>query len=120
MCEISCSQPFRTTIGIQSGPGTFDISRLVITFSTNLEITEILCSFRLRENKQISESSRLEFLENILAKTFALSDAESNTYGSLNTGGITDLFLLRTLIGIRQKSWELSFLEVIDSFVLVE
>ena len=43
MCEISGSQPFRTTIGIQSGPGTFDISRLVITFSTNLENAEILC-----------------------------------------------------------------------------
>ena len=60
MREISGSQLFRTTIGIQSGPCVFDISRLVITFPTNREITEILCSFRLIvevENKQISDSS---------------------------------------------------------------
>ena len=37
---------FRTTTGIQSGQDVFDESRLVITYLTNLEVTEI-CSFTL-------------------------------------------------------------------------
>ena len=37
----------------------------------------------------------------------------------LNRGGIEDLFLLRTLLAIRQKSREPSFWEVMDSFVLL-
>ena len=44
-----------------------------------------------------------------------LSDAENNTSGMLNWGGIADLRLLRTLLAIHQKSPELSFWEVIDS-----
>ena len=32
---------------IQSGPDTCDESRLVMTFWTNLAVTETLCSFRL-------------------------------------------------------------------------
>ena len=62
-------------------------------------------------------SSRLEFLEKFLANNFALSDAEDNTSGPLNRGGIADLPLLRTLLAIRQKSREPSFWEVMDSFV---
>ena len=52
------------------------------------------------------ESSRfLElFLEKFLKSNFALSDAENNTSGTLNSGGIADLPLLRTLLAIRQKS----------------
>ena len=84
---------------------------------------EILCSFRLvlegKIGKEIPESSRLEFLEKFLANNFALSDAEDNTSGPLNRGGIADLPLLRTLLAIRQKSREPSFWEVMDSFVLV-
>ena len=84
---------------------------------------EILCSFRLvlegKTGKEISESSRFEFLEKFLANNFALSDAEDNTSGPLNRGGIADLPLLRTLLAIRQKSREPSFWEVMDSFVLV-
>ena len=68
-----------------------------------------ICSFRLvlegKTGKEIPES-RLEFLENFLAKDFALSDAEDNTSGSLNRGGIADLPLLRTLLAIHQKSQE--------------
>ena len=56
---------------------------------------EILCSFRLvlerKTGKETPESSRLEFLERFLADTFALSDAEDNTSGPLNRGGIADL-----------------------------
>ena len=84
---------------------------------------EILCSFRLvlggKTGKEIPKSSRLEFFEKFLANNFALSDAEDNTSGPLNRGGIADLPLLRTLLAIRQKSREPSFWEVMDSFVLV-
>ena len=38
-----------------------------------------------------------------LANNFALSDAEDNTSGPLNRGGIADLPLLRRLLVIRQK-----------------
>ena len=54
-------------------------------------------------------SSRLEFLEKFLANNFALSDAEDNTSGPLNRGGIADLPLLTTLLAIHQKSQEPSF-----------
>ena len=80
---------------------------------------EILCSFRLVLDKKIPEPSRLELLEKFLANNFALSDAEDNTSGPMNRGGIADLHLLRTLLPICQKSREPSFWEVMDSFVLV-
>ena len=85
---------------------------------------EILCSFRLvlegKTGKEIPESSRFEFLEKILANNFALSDAEDNTSGPLNRGGIADLPLLRTLLAIRQKSREPSFWEVMDSVLVAD
>ena len=79
MHESSGSQFFRTTTGIQSGPDTFDESRFVMIFLTILGVMEIFCNFRLvlegKTDKEIPESSRLEFLENFLANNFALSDA---------------------------------------------
>ena len=94
-----------------------------MTFLTNLGVTEVLCSFTLilegKTGKVIPESSRLEFLGKFLANNFALSDADDNTSGPLNRGGIADLPLLRTLLAIRQKSREPSFWKVMDSFVLV-
>ena len=82
-------------------------------------VTEILCSFKLvlegKTGKEIPESSRLEFIEKFSANNFVLSDAEDNTSGPLNRGGIADLPLLRTLLAIRQKSREPSFWEVMDS-----
>ena len=123
MYESSGSQFFRTTTGIQSGPDAFDESRLVMTFLIILGVMEILCSFRLvlegKTGKEIPGSSRFEFLEKFLANNFALSEAEDNTSGPLNGGGIADLPLLRTLLAIRQKSRQPSFWEVMDSFVLV-
>ena len=123
MCESSGSQLFRTTTGIQSGPDAFDESRFIMTFLTIVGVMDILCSFRLvlegKTGKEIPESSRFEFLEKFLANDFALSDAEDNTSGLLNRGGIADLPLLRTLLAIRQKSREPSFWELMDSFVLV-
>ena len=123
MYESSGSQFFRTTTGIQSGPDAFDESRFFMTLLTILGVMEILCSFRLvleeKTSKGIPESSRFEFLEKFLANKFALSDAEDNTSGPLNRGGIADLPLLRTLLAIRQKSREPSFWEVMDCFVLV-
>ena len=83
-----------------------------------------ICSFRLvldrKTGKEIPELSRLELLEKLSANNFALSDAKNNTFGQLNSGGIADLPLLRTLLAaIHQKAREPSFWEVMDSFVLV-
>ena len=111
------------TTGIQSGPDAFDKSRFITTFLTILGVTEILCSFKLvlegKTDKEIPESSRLEIIEKFSENNFALSDAEDNTSGLLNTRGIEDLSLLRTLLAICQKSREPSFWEVMDSFVLL-
>ena len=108
MYESSGSQFFRTTTGIQSGPDAFGESRFVMTFLTILEVMNTLCSFRLvlegKTGKEIPESSRFEFLEKFLANNFALSNAEDNTSGPLNRGGIADLPFLRTLLAIHQKS----------------
>ena len=64
----------------------------------------ILCNFRLvlewKTRKEIPESSRLEFLEKFPANSFALPDAEDNTSGPLNRGGVADLVLLRPLLAI--------------------
>ena len=113
MNESSCSQFFRTTTGIQSGPGAFDESRFIMIFLTILVVSKILCSFRLvlegETGKGIPESSRLDFVEKFVVKNFALSDTEGNTSGPLNEESITDLSLLRTLLEIRQKSREPSF-----------
>ena len=72
-----------------------------MTFLTILGVTEKLCSFKLvlegKTGEEIPESSRLEFLEKFSANNFALSDAEDNTSGPLNRGGMTDLPLLNTL-----------------------
>ena len=75
-------------------------------------------SSRRETCKEIPESSRLEFWEKFLANNFALSDAEHNTSGPLNRGGIADL-PLRTLLAIRLKSRQPSLWEVMDSFILV-
>ena len=76
-------------------------------------------SSRRETGKEIPESSRLEFLEKFSANNFAFSDAENNTSGSLNRGGIADSLLLRTILAIRQKSRQPSFWKVIDSFILL-
>ena len=61
----------------------FDESRFVLTFSTILGVTKILCSFRLvleeETGKEITESSKLEFLERISSNDFSVSNAEGNT-----------------------------------------
>ena len=40
-----------------------------------------------RACKNITELSRLEFIQKLLASNFALSDVEDNTLGPLNGGG---------------------------------
>ena len=77
-------------------------------------VTEILCITNI-----LPESLRLEFIEKFSGNNFALSDADDNTSGLLNRGGITDLPLLRTLLTNRQKSREPSFWEAMDSFALL-
>ena len=107
MYESSGSQFFRTTTRIQSGPDVFDESMFILTFLIIVGVREILYSFRLvlewKTRKEIPESSRLELLEKILAKNFALSDAQDNTSGLLNRGGTADLPLLRTQLAICQN-----------------
>ena len=92
-------------------------------FLTVLGVTQILCSFKLdlegKTGKEIPEPSRLEFTEEFSGNNFALSDAEDNTSGPLNRGGIAYLSLLRTVLKIHEKSREPSFWEVMDSFVLL-
>ena len=94
-----------------------------MAFLTILGVTEIFYSFKLvlqgKTGKEITESSRLEFLEKFSANKFALSDAEDNPSRLLNRGGIADLPLLRTLLAIRQKSQEPRFWKVMDSLVLL-
>ena len=60
--------------------------------------------FYLLLDKETPESSRLTFLENILTKNISsISDTEDNTLGPLNRGERTDLHLVGTLLGTRQK-----------------
>ena len=90
-----------------------------MTFLTILGVTEILGSLRLvldrKTGKKIHQSSILELLEKFSANKFCLSDAENNTSGLLNGGGIADLPLLRTLFTICQKFQEPNFWAVLDS-----
>ena len=83
---------------LQSGPDAFDEQRFVKTFLTISWVIKILCRFRLlieeKTGKEIPKSSRFEFLEKFLANSFALSDAEDNTSGSLNRGGIYSRFTI--------------------------
>ena len=62
-----------------------------MTFLTILQVTEILCSFKLvqegKTGKEIPESSRLDFLEKFSENFFALSDTEGNISRPLNRGG---------------------------------
>ena len=78
-----------------------------MAFLTILRVTEI-CSFSLvlggNTGKEISESSRLEFLEKFSTNNFALSYTEDDTSGQLDRGGIVDLLLLRRLLAICKKS----------------
>ena len=68
---------------------------------------EILCSFRLvlegKTAKEISESSRLEFLEMFLANSLALPNAEDDTSWLLNRGGTAHLHFLKTLFSNSPK-----------------
>ena len=74
-----------------------------------MEVIEKLCSFILvlekKTGEEIPDFSRLEFLEKFLR----------NNSGLLKRGGIADLPLLRKLLTIRQKSWQPSFWEVMNS-----
>ena len=63
----------------------------------------ILCNnglvLEVKASEEITESSRLEFLEKFPASNFALSDAEDNTTRPLK-GRIADSPSLRTLLAI--------------------
>ena len=72
-------------------------------FLTISGVMEILCNFRLvlegKTGKEISESSRLEFLEKCLANNLALSDAEDKTSSPLNRGAILPKVLKANFLG---------------------
>ena len=76
-------------------------SRLVMIFLTKLWVTEIF-SFRLvlegKAVKEITVSSKVEFLETFSVKNFTLSDVEQNISRQLNRWGIADLHFLKTMI----------------------
>ena len=72
-----------------------------------------------RENRQRdTRVIKIKFKEKFSANNFTLSDAEDNTSGPLNRGGIADLPLLRTLLAIRQRSRQPSFWEVMQSLII--
>ena len=89
----------------------------------NLGAAGVLQSLRLnleeKAGKEISEPSRLEFLEKFSANTFALSDTEGKTSVPLNRRGIADLALLGALLTIGQKPCLPSIWKVIESLVLL-
>ena len=89
----------------------------------NLGAAGVLQSLRLnleeKAGKEISEPSRLEFLEKFSANTFALSDTEGKTSVPLNRRGIADLALLEALLTIGQKPCLPSIWKVIESLVLL-
>ena len=69
-----------------------------------------------RENRyRDTRSSRSKLLEKFFVKNVALSEAEDDTSGPLNRGGIANLPLSRTPLVIRQKPRVPSFWEVMDS-----
>ena len=77
---------------------------------------------RRKTGKEVPDSSRLEFLEKLLANNFALSGAEDNTSGPLNKRSIASRFTfventIRTFVE-NTKSRDPSFWNVMDSFVL--
>ena len=90
---------------------------------TNWEVTWIFCHWRLvlelKVGKEITAAPRFGFLDKFFENSSILSEAEDNTLGPLNRGGIIDLLWLRTLLAIGQKSWELRFWEVIVPCVLL-
>ena len=60
-----------------------------------------------RENRQRdTRVFKIRVLRKFLGNNFVLSDAEDNTSGLLNRGGIADLPLLRNK-GNNMKSWQL-------------
>ena len=77
----------------------YDLSNHILSYGNIMQF-EILI-LEGKTGNEIPESPRLDILEKFLANNFALSDAENNTSGPLNRGGIADLPLLRTLLAIR-------------------
>ena len=78
MHENLGSKFFKITTGIQSQPDAFDKLMFNMTLLTILGVTEILSSLKL-------------VLEKFFRNNFVLQDAEDNTSGPLNRGGITEL-----------------------------
>ena len=89
----SCWQFYRTTFRIQLESGSFEKSRLILTFLTIFGFTEISCRFFLKEKAggDITESLGFDFSKKISPNNYALSDVKDNSSGLLNGGGIGEL-----------------------------
>ena len=89
-----------------------------MTILRNLGVTEKLCSFGLvlkqKTSKEIPKLSRLDFLDKFSTNNFSLLEAEVNTSTSepLINGGMVDLPLMKTLLEVRLKSREFSFIDI--------
>ena len=80
MYESLGSQFFRTITRIQSGPGFFGKSRLVMAFLTKLRVNEYYSVRLIVEGttvKEISKSSKFELLKRFLAKNVTLPEADT-------------------------------------------
>ena len=81
---------FRIISGKQLGPDAFEESRLVMTLLTNLQVRGIVSNIRLileEVGKKMPESSRLVFLERILAKKFCFIRFWRQNLWAIERGG---------------------------------
>ena len=87
-----------------------------MTILRNLGVTEKLYSFGLvlkrKTSKEIPKLSRLDFLDKFSTNNFSLLEAEVNTSEPLINGGMVDLPLMKTLLEVRLKSREFSFIDI--------
>ena len=91
-----------------------------MNFLTNLG--EILCSFKLvLEGKTDKDTHviKIRVFIKVFIKQFCFIRYRPQRHQTIEWGGIADLPLLRTLLAIRQRSWEPIFWEVMGSFVLL-
>ena len=91
-----------------------------MTFLNILGVTEILCSFKLvLEGKKDTWVIKISVFRKVFSKLFCIIRNRRQNLWAVESGGIADLPLLKTLLAIRQKSCESNFWETIDSFVLL-
>ena len=78
-----------------------------MTILRNLGVTEKLCSFGLVLKQKTSKE-----IPKFSTNNFSLLEAEVNTSEPLINGGMVDLPLMKTLLEVRLKSREFSFIDI--------